>query len=510
MGGLARQYAKIPETKRNSPLRIQRTKSSQPIKTPADGILFLQRTIGNQAVQRLIKSGTLQTKLKIGQPGDVYEQEADRVADAVMRMPEPGVQRQVEPEEEEEEMLQAKPLAEEITPLVQRQVEPEEEEEELQAKATSGRISEVNSNLGSQIQSLKGGGQPLSKNDRTFFEPRFGRDFSQVRVHTYPQAAESARMVNARAFTIGQGIVFGEGQYDPVSKSGKYLLAHELVHTVQQGKGIQRQIQLTRLGIYSDATKWKNDPAKISDKDLKATDEYTWLNNIFRFTKSEILLALRLIIRYMHTRLFTLYHDKAKATFILFALPYLQRAKRQSGTASQAEALAGKLKWTVLGPPDFSNPATAKSAFTKWLLVPKASKPTDTSTMNCWELVLYSAYRGGFTTKKHLKAIYTSAAAKTGMDVPKEIEKKVCGSRFSFDLTKPKSREPIRGDIVIFNQFAGHVAISLGTKTTSGKHEVMSLWSVPSRSGNRVYRTTIETLAGAMKLTRVNFCTPNW
>ncbi len=103
MGGLAIQYAKLPETKRkNSPLRIQRKKSSQPIKTPADRILFFQRTIGNQAVQRLIKSGTLQAKLKIGQPGDKYEQEADRVADAVMQMPEPGVQRQVEPEEEEE------------------------------------------------------------------------------------------------------------------------------------------------------------------------------------------------------------------------------------------------------------------------------------------------------------------------------------------------------------------------------------------------------------------------
>ena len=90
MGELSRIYAKKPDVKKsNSILRIQRTKSSQPIKSPADRILFLQRTIGNQAVQRLIKSGTLQTKLKIGQPGDRYEQEADRVADAVMRMPEP-------------------------------------------------------------------------------------------------------------------------------------------------------------------------------------------------------------------------------------------------------------------------------------------------------------------------------------------------------------------------------------------------------------------------------------
>jgi hypothetical protein len=121
MSGFTRQYAKIQETKRNSPLRIQKTKSSQPIKTPADRILFLQKTIGNQAVQRMIKSGTLQAKLRIAQPGDKYEQEADQMADAVMRMPEPGVQRQ-SIEEEEEEQIQAKPVTAQITPLVQRQV----------------------------------------------------------------------------------------------------------------------------------------------------------------------------------------------------------------------------------------------------------------------------------------------------------------------------------------------------------------------------------------------------
>jgi len=83
MDKISRLYTKTPNLKRsNSSLRIQRKKTSQPLKSPADRILFLQRTIGNQAVQRLIKSGTLQAKFKIGQPGDRYEQEADRVAEA--------------------------------------------------------------------------------------------------------------------------------------------------------------------------------------------------------------------------------------------------------------------------------------------------------------------------------------------------------------------------------------------------------------------------------------------
>lgn len=182
--------------------------------------------------------GMIQTKLKINKPGDLYEQEADRVADVVMRMPESelGVQRQVNPEEEEEEEeepIQAKPLSEESIPLVQRQVEPEEEE--LQTKATSSHLFEANPNLESKIQSLKGGGRPLSENDRAFFEPRFGHDFSQLRMHTDTRAAESARAVNARAYTMGQNVVFGEGQYAPGTSEGRRLMAHELTHVVQQG-----------------------------------------------------------------------------------------------------------------------------------------------------------------------------------------------------------------------------------------------------------------------------------
>ena len=98
MGERVGQIAKVPEVKQsNSNSRVRRTKRLQSMDTPVDRILFLQRTAGNQAVSRLMRSGALQAKLRIGQPGDKYEQEADRVVDAVMRIPEPRVQRQVEP-----------------------------------------------------------------------------------------------------------------------------------------------------------------------------------------------------------------------------------------------------------------------------------------------------------------------------------------------------------------------------------------------------------------------------
>ena len=195
----------------------------------ATTLLALQQTHGNRYVQRVVSG--IQAKLVVGQPGDKYEQEADRVADAVMRMPEPEVQRQVEPEEEE--LLQTKTLTEKTTPLVQRPVE-EEEEEILQTKRGEDVTSEVTQDLESQIQSIQGGGQPLTESDRAFFEPRFGHDFNQVRVHTGAQAAKSARAVNAKAYTMGQDVVFGAGQYAPGTAKGRKLLAHELTHVVQQ------------------------------------------------------------------------------------------------------------------------------------------------------------------------------------------------------------------------------------------------------------------------------------
>ncbi len=185
-----------------------------------------------------------QPKLTVNQPGDRYEQEADRVAEQVMRMPEPHLQRQVRPEEEEEELLQAKPLAGPITPLVQRQVEEEEEEDLLQPKLTVQR--QVGADGGATASPvvhdvLRGPGQPLDAKTRAFMEPRFGHDFSRVRVHADAKAAESARAVQAQAYTVGRNVVFGAGQYAPGTDAGRRLLAHELTHVVQQGGGqVQR------------------------------------------------------------------------------------------------------------------------------------------------------------------------------------------------------------------------------------------------------------------------------
>jgi hypothetical protein len=111
----------------------------------------------------------------------------------------------------------------------------EDEEKRVQGKSASGYALESSSDEEARINTIRGGGQALPESTRAFFEPRFGTDFSQVRVHTDSHAAASARGVNALAYTIGRDVVFGAGQYAPGTNQGKRLLAHELTHVVQQG-----------------------------------------------------------------------------------------------------------------------------------------------------------------------------------------------------------------------------------------------------------------------------------
>ncbi len=114
----------------------------------------------------------------------------------------------------------------------------------VQAQHAAGEAFEASSNLESYLAGSRGGGQPISDSVRSYFEPRFGHDFGAIRVHTDSLAARSASEIGARAYTVGQHIFFGAGQFATETSEGGRLLAHELVHTIQQGHrrdlGVQR------------------------------------------------------------------------------------------------------------------------------------------------------------------------------------------------------------------------------------------------------------------------------
>ncbi|HEV7374854.1 MAG TPA: DUF4157 domain-containing protein [Pyrinomonadaceae bacterium] len=171
----------------------------------------------------VLNSASLQPKLAISQPNDPSEQEADRIADRVMRMTLP------------------RPNGSELSISADASLQAQracgqckEEEEKLKRKEQGDRASLA---FAPTIvhETLTSAGQPLDHVTRAFMEPRLGYDLGQVRIHTDSRAADSARAVNALAYTVGRDVVFAPNQYAPTTARGRTLLAHELAHTVQQG-----------------------------------------------------------------------------------------------------------------------------------------------------------------------------------------------------------------------------------------------------------------------------------
>lgn len=169
------------------------------------------------------RSGPDASNLRVSQPTDAAEIEADQIADRVMRMA----------------VRDAKPKSNlSHTPnSIQRKCDScmdEEDKETISRKPLPSRAA-VPAQSPEHVRSAIGStGWPLDAGTRNFFEPRLGYDLGRVRIHTGSTAAQSARMVVARAYTLGNDIVFGSGEYSPETERGRTLLAHELAHTTQQ------------------------------------------------------------------------------------------------------------------------------------------------------------------------------------------------------------------------------------------------------------------------------------
>ncbi len=156
------------------------------------------------------------------------------------------LQRAPEKKEEDDKKLQrATDKKEEDDKKLMRAEAPKKEEEDKKLQKKESGATPAASHVGGYVSSLNGKGHSMSPLTNQFFAKRMGYDFSQVKVHTDKDAAESAKSVNAKAYTIGNNIVFNEGQYNTESAEGKKLLAHELTHVVQNGNEkstIKRQV----------------------------------------------------------------------------------------------------------------------------------------------------------------------------------------------------------------------------------------------------------------------------
>ena len=194
----------------------------------------------NQATQRLLAAG-VQAKLSVSEPGDALEREADRAADDVLRMPDPAPAARIAPRSGPQ--LQRKCSACE---RAARAGKPkcaacEADEAGIQRKPVGPAMPSASSAL-----PTLGAGARLGADVRAFFEPRFQRDFDDVRIHTDARASASAHSLSAAAYTRGRDVVFGEGQYAPGTHAGRRLLAHELAHVVQQSDEPQARNRIHR------------------------------------------------------------------------------------------------------------------------------------------------------------------------------------------------------------------------------------------------------------------------
>jgi len=191
---------------------------------------------------------------KVSEPHDPAEIEADQIADEVMRMPVgeatqqkngsglAGIQNQI------------------AVPSIHRKCSACEEDDEakIQRKPLSS-VGGVPSQSPAHVQNaISSGGRPLDLQTRNFFEPRLGYDLGGVRIHTGDTAEQSANAIVAKAYTLGSNLVFGSGEYNPHSESGRHLIAHELAHVAQQSKKSKQNTLHRRLKVDAAAS---DDPA---------------------------------------------------------------------------------------------------------------------------------------------------------------------------------------------------------------------------------------------------------
>lgn len=247
------------------------------------------------------QSPVIQAKLSVNMPCDEYEQEADAVADKIMRMPDKNpvisnpspvkIQRKCATCGNEVELQEEKDHAETDSIItVHRKCAACEEEEEkpMQRKESRNTAPAVSGNVQQVIQSQ---GQPLDRSTRSFMESRFGFDFGKVQIHNNSLAHQSAKDINALAYTHQHHIAFGAGQYQPQTESGKKLLAHELTHVVQQGGKVYR-----KEGVEEPTQMQEEVPVveTVNPDDPEVVEQFTLANrglskvNLVKWIKSSI------------------------------------------------------------------------------------------------------------------------------------------------------------------------------------------------------------------------------
>jgi len=190
----------------------------------------------DDAVQTRHEQPFFQTSMMIGKPNDKYEIEADSIADRVVQRPEiSSIQRLSTPIEDENFSTNDQRI---------RNDRDIQQKPEVQARCSHCEQEEASSAVTSTIDSTRGKGESMPESTRYNMEAAFGTSFHDVNIHTDADSVGMNRELGAQAFTHGKDIYFNAGKYDPESRAGQHLLAHELTHVIQQSGGAYRDSKL--------------------------------------------------------------------------------------------------------------------------------------------------------------------------------------------------------------------------------------------------------------------------
>ena len=263
----------------------------QPVSAPPHPGITLQQQAGNRAVHALLRGVGLRPKLTVSQPDDPEEVEANATADSIMRS--------------QEHPTSACSCANDDEPCDECAAHGRSKQKVHRSPSNpapihgNGHAPQIPSSIHTAVSEP---GQPLDSTSRDFFEPRFKHDFSQVRIHTSPQAGASAQSIQANAYTLGTSIVFAPGQYSPTTTGGRTLMAHELTHVVQgaRERGLSSRSHQSPPAIHRDPAPVVDDSAVKSDVDIivkalkgitTANDSHTILQQ-FQGKSSDFMRAL--------------------------------------------------------------------------------------------------------------------------------------------------------------------------------------------------------------------------
>jgi hypothetical protein len=263
-------------------------------------------------------------------------------------------------------------------------------------------------------------------------------------------------------------------------------------------------VQMVRLNDFNDHNA-RHDASLVSEADIRGTDEFISLRNTYvwvpttdpstLYSEAEVVMACRLILRALR--------EGTAVDVAAQGRTYMDRARMQMGTAAKAESMGNNLNWHS------TFPGQDNTDFGRWLLDGGPEPDATRGVMNCWELVMFSAYRAGFATRGGLATVYRQFASDLTGDIPRAVtafeNALKQGREQVFDPNNADSPRPLRGDLVIFNTLAAHVAIATGG-SQAGSPEIMSLWTQNSR---HVYQTSVDRLLQDTS-GPVRFFSPRW